>query len=64
MLKWRIFKEKLPDHFNPKWVVWDEYNGEFLFDSGDQALAFVNRELISRFLAKSLSVHQERVRRD
>lgn len=60
--KWRIFKEKLPPHENPMWVVWDESRpgfSEFLFDNGSEALAFVNREMSNRKLASTILWVQE-----
>lgn len=56
-VKWRVFKERLPPSWNPRWVVWDDY-GEHLFATGREALAFVNSAIDDRkrsdFLAERM----------
>ena len=59
--KWRVFKERVERKLKPKWVVWDEYYGESLFDTGEQALAFVHRELTNRRLAGIIRQRQEQL---
>lgn len=59
--KWRVFKERVERKLKPKWVVWDEFYGESLFDTGEQALAFVHRELTNRRLAVIIRQRQEQL---
>lgn len=60
--RWRVFKEKLPPSENPMWVVWDNRYGEYLFQTGRSALAFVNWELKKRMLAGEVRRVQEELR--
>lgn len=57
-MKWRVFKEKLPQSMQPMWVVWDDH-GEFLFPTGVEALSFVDEELKRRRLGNLISMRQE-----
>lgn len=59
--KWRVFKERVEAKLKPKWVVWDECYGESLFETGEQALAFVHRELTNRRLAWIIRQRQEQL---
>lgn len=55
---WKVFKENVPQPQGPRWVVWDEY-GEYLFPTGREALAFVDKELRKRALARVVQRRQD-----
>lgn len=57
-IKWRVFKERLHSSWQAKWVVWDEH-GEYLFDTGREAIGFVNWELKKRALARQIKGRQD-----
>lgn len=58
--KWRVFKEKMNEPWPAKWVVWDEH-GEYLFNTGREALGFVHWELKKRALAREIKARQEQL---
>lgn len=60
MIKWRVFKERLHPSWQPMWVLWDE-QGEYLFRSGREALAFVDSELRKRCWAETIRDRQEEI---
>lgn len=41
------------------WVVWDEFQGEFLFRTGIEALVFTHQELTNRALAQTVRGKQD-----
>jgi hypothetical protein len=43
--KWRVFREDPQYAEDPKWVVWDVNNQERLFNTGEEALTFLNAYL-------------------
>lgn len=61
-MKWKVFKERLPESFHPMWVVWDEASREYLFRDGLAALDFVRHELIRRYCGAEIAKRQELLR--
>lgn len=54
--KWRVFKEKVPTGWNPKWVVWEAPNWEeHLFDTGEEAHTYVAEQISKRHWASIIS---------
>lgn len=61
--KWKVFRERVPKHWDPQWVVWAD-DGEYTFYTGREALAFVHKHLTVRALARRISERQEQLREE
>lgn len=59
--KWKVFKERVEPRLKPQWCVWDEYYGEYLFNTGSEALQFVHQELSKRYFAEVILQRQEQL---